>query len=92
VERAVGGRPELVEHDGPIDAAEAVVAGMRGVGRIVQQPLDLAADGQQLIHLLGHDRQADGVGAQLGIDRPAEADVDEGLAREVTTSTSWASR
>jgi hypothetical protein len=42
-----------------------------------QQPLDLAADGQQLVHLLGRDCQADGVGAQLGVDRAAKADVDE---------------
>jgi hypothetical protein len=50
---------------------------MLGVGRIIQPPLDLAADGNQLVQVLGCYRQPDPVGSQLGVDGAAEADVDE---------------
>jgi hypothetical protein len=63
-----------------------------GVAGLAQQPRDLAADGQQLVQVLGHDRQPDGVGAQLGVDGAAKPMSTRTVPREVATSTSFASR
>ena len=46
---------EIVEKDGAVDAREPRIIGELGLCRIVECPLDLAAEGDQLVVLLGLD-------------------------------------
>jgi hypothetical protein len=62
-----------------------------GVGGIVQPPLDLAADGDQLVQVLGRHRQPDRSARSWAWIAPPKPMSTRTVSREVATSTSFAS-
>ena len=65
-----GGVAEVVEPDGAVDAGQPAIGGVHGVFDVVERPLDLATECDELTEALGRDRQIQLPGGQRRVRDP----------------------